>query len=51
VRERPVTAGSMTAGLLLALEEEGRGRVHRPALSRRRHIDLRRTSSALCPAR
>ncbi|WP_425432426.1 putative leader peptide [Geodermatophilus nigrescens] len=25
--------------------------MRRPALSRRRHIDLRRTSSALCPAR
>jgi hypothetical protein len=36
---------------LLAPVEEGRGRMHRPALSRRRHIDLRRTSSALCPAR
>ncbi|WP_425402613.1 putative leader peptide [Geodermatophilus telluris] len=51
MRRPAVTAGSPGAGRLLVPAEEGRGRVRRPALSRRRHIDLRRTSSALCPAR
>ncbi|MGR7023580.1 putative leader peptide [Geodermatophilus sp. URMC 62] len=51
VRRSPVTAGRPAAGPLLVPGEERRGRVRRPVLSRRRHIDLLRTSSALCRAR
>ncbi|WP_448640783.1 putative leader peptide [Geodermatophilus sp. URMC 63] len=49
-RRSPVTPGRPGAGPLLVPGEERRGRVRRPVLSRRRHIDLLRTSSALCPA-